>query len=280
MNETPNATERDYWSGPSGQTWIRHREDQDAILAQVTDLVVARAEAKPGQGAVDIGCGTGALTRAMADRVGAAGTVLATDISAPLLAETERLSAGAPQVTPLLADAQSVDWPGEPLDMAVSRFGVMFFSDPPKAFANIGRALKPGGRMVFAAWGAYSENPFWVVPQRIAAERLGRPPAIPATEPGPFGLSDRDWSMTQLEEAGLDDVACERASVGLRHPGGLEALSELSTRIGPAARVLRLFAGTEDDRLAVRDDILQSFRDMAEDDAVPALIHLFTATRR
>lgn len=280
MTDTPNISEREYWSGPSGQTWIRHREDQDALLAGVTDLVVGRAAAKAGDRVIDIGCGTGALSRAMAQAVGTGGAVLATDISAPLLAETARLAADLSQVTPFDADAQTADWPAPDFDMAVSRFGVMFFSDPPMAFANIARALRPGGRMIFAAWGPYVENPFWVEPQRIAAARLGRPPAIPATEPGPFGLSDREWAEAQLRLAGLDDVDCERATIGLRHPGGLDAMAELSTRIGPAARVLRLFDGTEEDRLAVREGILAAFRDLEADGAVPALIHLFTARRR
>lgn len=279
MSNEPNTSERDYWSGPSGQTWIRHREDQDAILSEVTKLVTAHADLKPGGRALDIGCGTGALTRAVAKIVGQSGRVLAADISAPLLAETARLSSDQSQVATLNADAQTTDWPEDGFDVAVSRFGVMFFSDPAAAFSNIARALVPSGRLVFAAWGPYTDNPFWVEPQRIAAARLGRPPAIPATEPGPFGLSDRDWSLDRMRAAGLANIDCDVVTVGLSHPGGLEALAELSTRIGPAARVLRLFDGTEDDRLAVRDEIEGVFSDLATEGAVPATIHLFTARR-
>jgi SAM-dependent methyltransferase len=281
VTNTPNASEREFWSGPSGQSWITHETVQDMLLSEASGAIVARAVPQPGQRVLDIGCGTGALSRAIADRVGAGGHVLSVDISEPLLARATEHAEGRPEIAMYLGDAQTADWPESGFDMAVSRFGVMFFADPPAAFANIARALRPGGRMVFGAWGPVSDNPWWSVPSRVASERLGQPPKTSPNSPGPMGLADSYWALEQFRLAGLEDVACEKATVALLQPAGVLAAAELATRVGPGARILRMFDGTEDDRLAIRNGIAEAFADYAAEDGarIPAMLHIFTARR-
>ncbi|MGI9389161.1 MAG: class I SAM-dependent methyltransferase [Boseongicola sp.] len=280
MTDAPNAEEAEYWSGPSGLTWIECEENLDASFASVTDLILSRAVLRSGERVLDIGCGTGAVTLASAHVVGAGGHVLATDISSPLLERTHKRANGLPQVGALRSDAQTTRWPDSAFDVAVSRFGVMFFSDPAAAFANIARSLRPGGRIVFAAWGPYPENPWWVIPQRIASARLGRPPKISPHAPGPMGLSDMDWSLEQFRRGGLKRIQGQRIELTLDAPGTARDLAEFSTRVGPAARVIRLFDATSADKEAIIDDLTSAFQPYEKPSGVhiPAVINLFTAT--
>ncbi|MEO0917131.1 MAG: class I SAM-dependent methyltransferase, partial [Pseudomonadota bacterium] len=154
---TGNTQEADFWSGPAGAKWIEHEAEQDHFLSEVAEAVLRKARLDLGERVLDIGCGTGALSLLCADKVGEDGYVLATDIAPPFVERVGVRAARMPQVQAYLADAQTADWPAPGFDVAVSRFGVMFFSDPPAAFANIARALRPSGRMAFAAWGATAD---------------------------------------------------------------------------------------------------------------------------
>ena len=280
MNDEPNADEADYWSGPSGLSWIEREDELDASFASVTDLIITRAALKPDERVLDVGCGTGAVTLAAARAVGEGGHVLATDISPPLLERTDTRTRGLAQVKAQLADTQTATWPSPHFDVAVSRFGVMFFADPPAAFANIARGLRPGGRMVFAAWGPYPDNPWWLIPQRIAAAHLGKPPKISPHAPGPMGLSDMDWALEQFRSGGITSILGEPVEISLVAPGTARDLARFSTRVGPAARVMRHFEATKADRAAIIDDLTSAYQPFARPSGVhiPAVINLFAAT--
>ncbi len=279
MSDTPNATEKDFWEGPSGLTWIQFEEEQDTFLGDVAELVINEANPQPGDRVLDIGCGTGAVSLLAADRVGPEGRALATDISEPLLNRAEARGASLPQFGTHHADAEAADWPETGFDFAVSRFGVMFFANPPAAFANIAKALKPGGRIVFAAWAPAKENPYWHIPARRASERLGKPPKVEPDTPGPMGLSNLPLALERLAAAGLEDINGQQVEVALRHPGGVEAAADLAVRIGAARHVINKFNGSPDDEAAIRDAIAADFAPYATEAgaAVPASINLLTA---
>lgn len=281
MNEVANTDEQEFWSGPSGQSWVTHEAAQDRLLSEAADVVISRAGLAPGMRVLDIGCGTGALSVAAAERVGEDGRVLATDISAPMLDRAAERLRPYPHATTLLADAQTEDWPETGFDIAISRFGVMFFEDPAAAFANVARALRPGGRMVFAAWGPTARNLYWRDVPRVAIDRLGEPPKTPPNTPGPMGLADAAWSVGQFRNAGLTDVDCEEVEVGLPVNGTAAEAADLALRIGPAARVVRLFEATPGDVAAIRESIAGVLEPLHEGGVVriPALLHLYTARK-
>ena len=280
MANVINTGEQNFWSGPSGQSWVAHEAAQDEVLSEVLGALMDRVGLSAGDRAIDIGCGTGALSVAAAEVVGETGRVLATDIASPMLDRAKERLRDFPQAGTLLADAESAEWPETGFDAAISRFGVMFFGDPPQAFANIARALKPGGRMVFAAWGPAAKNPYWRDPPRIARERVGFPPRVPPNTPGPMGMADKDWSLDQLRAAGLSDIACEEVHVGLPLKGTPEDAANQTLVIGPAARVINMFDTTKDDFAAIKDGIAQELEQYRDGDTVriPALLHLYTAT--
>ena len=170
------------------------------------------------------------------------------DISAQLLAHAEAraAAAGLGRIGWLRADAQTDPLPGG-FDAAVSRFGVMFFDDPVAAFARIAAALRPGGRLVFVAWGLAEANPWFREAFRAAVERLG--PSAPAgpNAPGPLAFADRARVLGLLRAVGLGDCAAEVRQVALHLPGGLATAVDLAGDVGPAKRLLREKGGTDAD---------------------------------
>lgn len=279
MGTVLNSNEEQFWSGPSGQSWISYETEQDALLSEVLDAVLQRAGLTPGDTVMDVGCGTGALSVAAADIIGDTGRGLATDISAPMLARAAERLKHAPWYSTQLADAEVAEWSDNRFDAAISRFGVMFFGSPSRAFANIAKALKPGGRMTFAAWGPADRNPYWHDPPRIASARLGAVPKGPPNAPGPMGLSEVDWSVGQLREAGLADVACEEVAVHLPLEASPQEMAELALIIGPAARGVRLLEASPADMAAIQYDIARDLEQYHDGTTlrIPALLNLYTA---
>jgi SAM-dependent methyltransferase len=133
-----------------------------------------------------------------------AGSALGVDISASAIERARELAEaqGVGNVTFEQADAQVHRFPRERFDLAVSRFGTMFFADPVAAFGNIGRALRPDGRLVMMVWQAGDRNE-WDVAIRRSLE--GAPPAA-AVGPDPFSLADPPAVTAILEAAGFADV--------------------------------------------------------------------------
>jgi SAM-dependent methyltransferase len=165
-----------------------------------------------GERVVDLGCGPGTTTVELARRVAPYGQVLGVDISPAMVAAANRRAraAGATNVRLIVADAQTEEI-GSDFDAAYSRFGVMFFTDPLAAFANIGRSLRAGGRLGCAVWGPLTDNPWIFVPTLAAAAALNTELNIPGSgEPGPFSLAETERVHEVLDGAGFIDISVDR----------------------------------------------------------------------
>lgn len=237
--DSPNAAQRDYWNESAGPNWVAFHDQLDRQIAGVGQAAIAALDPKPGERILDIGCGCGASTLALAERVGEAGAVSGVDLSAPMLAvaRARPIPSGAARPSFRQADAQTDDL-GEAYDGAFSRFGVMFFAEPPVAFANIRRALKPAGRLAFVCWRGPAENPFLTAPLQAAAPLL--PPMEPPDPlaPGPFAFADPDRIRSILSRAGWTaiDIAPLDTPMGGQSVG---RTLEMVHHIGPLGRVLR-----------------------------------------
>jgi SAM-dependent methyltransferase len=189
---------------------------------------------------LDVGCGCGDTTLALAKRVGSSGSVLGLDISGPMLSRArERAAAGG--LTNLRfqqADAQTVTLE-ERFDVLFSRFGVMFFEMPDIAFANLRRALRPGARLAFVCWQPLGKNPWMAVPLAAVAPLVTLPPPTPGA-PGPFAFADPAHVRRILERAGFSDVGFEAVEEVLDvGPGDLDGSVRFVLALGPAAAALR-----------------------------------------
>jgi SAM-dependent methyltransferase len=204
------SSERDFWDRRA-EAWERRADSVSAMSDAYGIPAMDALHVEPGERVLEIGCGPGATAVELAARVGASGEVVAVDISTAMIAAATRraAAAGVTNVRFEAADAQTADL-GGPFDAAYSRFGVMFFADPPAAFANIGSALRPGGRFACAVWSQLGDNPWMFVPTLAAAPVLGTELAIPGPgEPGPFSLADPDHVRTLLAGAGFVDITVD-----------------------------------------------------------------------
>jgi SAM-dependent methyltransferase len=249
-----NAAQIEYWNTSVGETWARF---QEALDRQVEPLGLAAMDVlcpAEGEHIVDIGCGCGQTSLALAARVRPSGSVVGVDISQPMLDVAFRRPRTADlQVTFRKLDAQTGDLGDDLFDAAFSRFGVMFFSDPVAAFANIRASLKPGGRLAFVCWRALNENPWMQAPLQAALPLL--PPLAPPdpAAPGPFAFADPSRVRSILADSGYGSVTINPFDADI---GGedLDQTLKLALRIGPLGRALREhpeFVGNVTD--AVRD---------------------------
>ncbi len=287
MSETEpsgvNAAQEAYWNSDVGKTWARCQESLDHVHRGVSERVIAVAGPRAGERVLDLGCGAGATSLALAPAVGPDGFVLGIDISRALLdrAEKRKKEAGLKQVEFLLADAQTHAFEPGAFDLLVSRFGAMFFADPVAGYRNLLAALRPGGRMVLATWAEAAANPWFTLTADAAASVLGRPPPTEPRAPGPLAFAETNYVLDILWSAGFADCAATTEDVDLFHPGGLAAIIDLATVVGPAARILRMFDGGPKDIAEIGRRIAQSFAKYVVDDGIriPARINIFTAAK-
>jgi SAM-dependent methyltransferase len=201
-----NAEMAGAWNGAEGEDWAARADRFDAASAGFDPALLEAAGIGAADRVLDVGCGAGISTRAAA-RATSDGHVTGIDLSGPLLAEARRRSAaaGLTNTTFVQGDAQVHPFEPAAFDVAVSRFGAMFFGDPVAAFGNVARALRPGGRLAALSWQPLARNEWLLVLRRTLA--AGRPlPEPPGDAPGPFGLSDPDRVRRVLAAAGFESV--------------------------------------------------------------------------
>jgi SAM-dependent methyltransferase len=232
------------WKGQGGERWLAYQARLDAMMAAFGQAAIKATAPATGERVLDVGCGAGATTLDLADRVGAGGHVLGVDISEPLI---DRARALAPQDTPAefqVADASSTELPQGAFDILFSRFGVMFFDDPTAAFAHMRPALKPGARVAFVCWRGMAENDWVRLP--VGAMKGILPPMTPPgpEAPGPFSFGDQGRVARILTVAGFTDVAIAPfdASIpfgkGETRDAALDDAVKMTLEVGPLARAL------------------------------------------
>jgi SAM-dependent methyltransferase len=217
-----NAAQLGAWDGDEGAYWAAHAERFDrSVAAHHRALFDAAMIAEP-EHVLDIGCGTGQTTRDAA-RAASAGSALGVDLSARMVHVARRRSAaeGVTNASFLQADAQIHPFVAGRFDAAISRTGAMFFGDPPAAFANIGRALAPGGRLVMVAWQGLAANEW--IREISGAMAAGRDrPAPPHDAPGPFALSDPDRVRGLLSSVGFTAIELTPLDAGMWFGTGVD----------------------------------------------------------
>ena len=264
-----NIDQAAYWNGPAGRRWMERQDTQDVLLAPIAALLLDRAHPGKGERVVDIGCGCGATSIELARRVGPTGYVLGVDVSAPMLGRArERAPANLP-LEFVLADATVHAFEPGRSDLLFSRFGVMFFADPAVSFANMRKALRTGGRLVFACWREPRQNPWMMIALQEAYKHVPRLPELGPEDPGPFSFANEQRVRRILAEAGFSSIGLEACDVSLdvAFGRGLEAAVSSALEVGPVSRALE---GQPPEVMAtVANAIRRVYAPLAKGDSIP-----------
>jgi SAM-dependent methyltransferase len=234
VNEAQSAL----WNGLGGRGWVDAQTALDAMLRPFEDRLLEAVPAEHRGRMLDVGCGTGSTTLAFARLAGPEGRCVGIDVSEPMLAlARERAARERSPATFVCADAQAHVFPAAGFDAIVSRFGVMFFDDPERAFANLRGAARAGAELRFLAWRAPVENHFMTTAERAAAAFLPSMPARDPDAPGQFAFADRDRVQSILQASGWAGVDIQPLDVVCTLPE--QDLVRFVTRVGPLGRVLQ-----------------------------------------
>ncbi|WP_374654577.1 class I SAM-dependent methyltransferase [Phenylobacterium sp.] len=267
-----------YWNQTGGQAWVELQGLMDGLNKSIEDVLVEAAFPGAGKAVVDVGCGAGATTLAMARRLGVGGESLGVDVSEALLdlARGRSEHEGLEGARFAVGDAQSLDMGEHRFDAAMSRFGVMFFSDFDAAFANIRRSVKPGGKLAFACWRRPADNPLAGAPMKAVAHLLPPQPTPDPDAPGRFAFADAARVRGILERSGWSDIAVEPLDAPT--PISLEDLTTLSLRMGPLANALR--EQDEATGAKVREAVVRALEPYVEDGIIPMVAGCWLVTAR
>ena len=241
------------WNTILFDKFVRFRHLLIDGLAAHSNAALDRHPHPPGARVLDVGCGFGDSTLAIARRVGPAGAAVGVDCAPRFVraAEDDARAAGIANATFLVADVQTDDLRG-PYDFAFSRFGTMFFPLPGAALANVRRALKPGGELTMIVWRRREENP-WLHEAELRVREIVPVVSHEDTDqvhcgPGPFSMAGPDMVSTLLRAVGYERIAFERFDADICIGRDVAEAIEFAMALGPAGEIIRL-AGDDGVRL-------------------------------
>lgn len=245
MKLTSVVNQAALWNATAGQAWVDAQVFLDQLFEPFESLIVGDLD--PSTRVLDVGCGTGAIALAAARRLAPGMRCLGVDISEQMIATAQaRARAEDTSVEFMCDDAATHAFEAAGYDLIVSRFGVMFFDDPVKAFVNLRRAASADGRLRFAAWRSSADNPFMIAAEHAAAPLLPALTARVAGAAGQFAFADRSHVERILSESGWRQIEITPMDVPCSFPKS--ELTRYLTRMGPVGRAL----AAADDELRAR----------------------------
>ena len=227
-----------YWNENGGEKWVSNIDHIDVMIGVFSTHLLSAAAARAGEHVLDVGCGGGTTSAALASAVTADGQVTGVDVSKVILDEARRRQADHKNLRFQLGDAATFDFESASFDLMTSRFGVMFFEHPHDAFRNLRTALKRTGRLAFVCWRALAENQWMAAPAAAAFEILPRPEPQDPDAPGPFAFADDKKLRLMLETSGFANVRITAVDE-LLDMGPLQGALNFLTKMGPAAAALQ-----------------------------------------
>lgn len=235
----PNSAQAALWNDTAGQTWAELQQMLDDVLLPFEALLTERALATGGRDVLDVGCGAGATTLAIAQALGDGARCVGVDISEPLIAAARARAAsdGVRRATFIPGDAQTYPFEDRSFDTIVSRFGVMFFDDPVAAFRNLRRAARDDATLAFAAWRSAAENDFMTAAERAVAPLLPSLPERSPEAPGQFAFARRERIEQILAASGWRSISVNPIDAACTLPAA--ELLTYATRMGPLGLIFK-----------------------------------------
>jgi SAM-dependent methyltransferase len=202
-------------------------------MEPATVAMLAMAGVDVGARVLDLASGAGSQTLCAAQRVGAQGHVVASDIADMMLHHVQEnaRAAGLTNVTTLAGAAEDLDVAAESFDAVICRLGLMLFSDPAKALRAVRRTLRPGGKVAVVVFTTPAANPFMAKPMQILLRHAGKTPPAPG-QPGIFALGAPGGLVRLLVDSGFVSVEQRILALPLRMPSAAQALAMMQEAFG------------------------------------------------
>ena len=271
------------WTGRIGQSWADQWQRTDRSFGALTDQLLHRTAQVEFTSVLDIGCGAGELSAALA-RMNGHVRVIGVDVSEDLLEVARQRGRRLPNLEFAAIPAEQWDDPTVRPDLLVSRHGVMFFEQPVEAFAHLCRASAPGARMLFSCFRPAYENEWVGLLEDAVAWRTGGSDHVeetaPTYRPGPFAFGNRELLERMLIEAGWSEPEFEPFDYAMIAGMGADAVADARAyflRIGPAARPIAALDGDEHAAAVARLERMLALHDIDGLVALPAAAWIVSA---
>jgi SAM-dependent methyltransferase len=281
MAATENPAASD-WAGSRGEKWRGQVQGMEATLAPIDEPLISALHLDRPSTIADVGCGGGGTSLEIRRRAPAGSVVHGYDIS-PALIEVarSRIRSDDDTISFDIANVATAPAPKRPYDRLISRFAIMFYDDPPAAFANLAKWLAPGGRFAFAVWDRPANNPWFSIVRNVVAEIIEMPPLDPEA-PGPFRYGEADTLLGLLDRAGFGDLAVHDWRAALAVGGGLSAAEAATFSLASFSSFGELLAKAGEDAFDRARQALTTRFSTFERNGIVRLntsVHVFTGSR-
>ena len=227
-----------YWNEKSVSPWIKYNNEMNSKFENINKILFENISFNKNQSILDIGCGAGQTSYTAKKKVGANGTITAVDISTPLLNLFKKKYKNIKNLVCLRKDIQKTKFKENIFDHAISRFGVMFFEYPSRAFTHTYQALKKDGSFTFVCWRNFRYNQFFTIPAYSVKKKTKIDVPEFNNAPGPFSLKDKSYIKTLLKQSGFRKITIDNIITKLKI-SQIKMEIDIMMKIGVGARMIR-----------------------------------------
>ena len=252
-----------YWNECTVSPWINYDEEMNYKFSEINNIIFKNLIIKKNQSILDIGCGSGFTSFQLSKKVGVNGSVKAVDISKPLLKLFVKKYKNVNNLSCLRIDLQKTNLEKNSFDHAVSRFGVMFFEYPLRAFKHIYKALKKKGTLTFVCWTNFKCNQFFTIPAYSVFSKTNIDLPKITNKPGPFAFKDKSYVQNLLKKSGFRRIFIKNIKTKLQIQN-IKTDTDIMLEIGIGAQMLRENNINKNTSFTIRKDINTKLKKLFE----------------
>ena len=276
-----NDDQHEFWNKGIGQKWVKEDNSMNERFTILTKEFFKRAKIEKGDKVLDIGCGGGITSFETSKILGNDGYVLGADISKILLDLAKKNYSNIKNLEFKYCDVQNYEFEKNSFSKVISRFGVMFFENPIKAFQNINNAIQDGGSLHFVCWTNVMENEFFTAAANIIIRHLDRGFPELTRAPGPFAFSEKKYVKQILNAAGFENIKVEKVYTLISTNDSAEKDGNLLFNIGLAGRLLSEENLSEEELAKIKEKIIEMSQNRKVDGIInyKACLNFVSATK-